>query len=65
MRNVIELPRQRDFGIGRQLDFPRSISMVGDRDAPNLSVVLRRNGHVQCRCKGAIAADDFGVIFFE
>ena len=63
MGHVVGLARQRQFAVGRQLQFPRARAMVGQRNATDLGIVLWRNRNLENRRDRAIAAYDFGPIF--
>ena len=56
MRHIVGLPRQRDFGIGGEFDLPRAGSVIGDRNAANLGVVLGRDHDFERRRDGRVVA---------
>ena len=65
MGDVGGLRRQRQFGIGGDLDLARAGAGVGDRDAADLGIVLGRDEHVQRRRQRAVAARELGAILGE
>ena len=65
MRRVGARRRQHDLGVGGQLDLARRARRIGDRDAADLGVVLRRDDDLERRRDRAVAPDELGAILGE
>ena len=56
VRQIVLGPGQHDLGVAGDLHFPRPIAAVGDRQAPDLHVVLGRDHHLELGLEVAVAA---------
>ena len=65
MRRVRSLLGQDDLGVRRHVDLARPAAAVGERDAPDLGVVLGRHDHLERGGDGAVVPDDLGAILGE
>ena len=65
VRGVGRGGRQHDLRIRRHIDFASPASVIEDRDAADLGVVLRRDRDFERRRDRAVAPDDFDAILEE
>ncbi len=65
MGDVVSRARQRQLGIGGQLDLARARAVIGDADAAHLRVVLGRHDHLGQRRHPSVAAHDLGAVLGE
>ena len=63
MRGVGKGRCQNHFAVRGELDFARTASLVGQRDAPHLGVILRADQHLQSGADRPVAACELGPIF--
>ncbi len=62
---LIHRARQRQLDIGRDLDLAQARAGIGDGNAPNLRILLRRDADFRQRDQGAIGALEAGAVFRE
>ena len=58
IRRVLRESAERELDEARELDLPRPLAEVRQRDAPHLGVVLGRNRHLEARLDLVVAAPD-------
>ena len=65
MRDVVGLRAEHQLGIRGDVDLARAAAVIGNRDAPDLGIVLGRDEHFQRRRQGAVAPGVFGTVLVE